>query len=72
LVWLPCAPKRTAVVASTSAQTWNRNWRTPSCTGTSLSMRRSSMVYWMAMVSRCSTCWASETPRLVASFSVLK
>ena len=68
----PCAPWRIAVVASTSAQTWNRNWRTPSCTGTSLSMRRSSIVYWIASVSRCSTCWASETPLRVASFSFLK
>ena len=54
----------TAVVASTSAQTWNRNSRTPSCTGTSLSILRSSIVYWIASVSRCSTCWASETPLL--------
>ena len=46
----------TAVVASTSAQTWNRNSRTPSWTGTSLSILRSSIVYWIAIVSRCSTC----------------
>ena len=49
-------------MASTSAQTWNRNWRTPSCTGTSLSILRSSIVYWIASVSRCSTCCASDTP----------
>ena len=62
----------TAVVASTSAQTWNRNSRTPSCTGTSLSILRSSIVYWIAIVSRCSTCAASETPFFDASFSFLK
>ena len=62
----------TAVVASTSAQTWNRNSRTPSCTGTSLSILRSSIVYWIAIVSRCSTCCASETPFFDASFSFLK
>ena len=60
-------PWRTAVVASTSAQMWNRNSRTPSCTGTSLSILRSSMVYWMARVSRCSTCCASDTPMRVVS-----
>ena len=63
-----CRPDLTAVIASTSAHTWNRNWRTPSCTGTSLSILRNSIVYWMASVSRCSTCCASDTPFLVASF----
>ena len=66
------APDFSAIVASTSAQTWNRKLRTPSCTGTSLSILRSSMVYWIAIVSRCSTCCASDTPLRVASFSVLK
>ena len=68
----PCAPCLTAVIASTSAQTWNRNSRTPSCTGTSLSILRSSIVYWIASVSRCSTCCASEIPFFDASFSFLK
>ena len=72
LVSSPCTPFLTAVIASTSAQTWNRNSRTPSCTGTSLSILRSSIVYWMAIVSRCSTCWASDTPLREASFSFLK
>jgi len=62
----------TPVVASTSAQTWNRNSRTPSCTGTSLSILRNSIVYWIAIVSRCSTCCASETPFFDASFSLRK
>ena len=63
-----CRPWRIAVVASTSAQTWNRNSRTPSCTGTPSSSLRSSIVYWMASVSRCSTWLASDTPFLVVSF----
>ena len=67
-----CMPSLTAVIASTSAQTWNRNSRTPSWTGTSFSILRSSIVYWIASVSRCSTCCASETPFLDASFSFLK
>ena len=45
LVARPVRPSLTAVVASTSAQTWNRNSRTPSCTGTSFSILRSSIVY---------------------------
>jgi hypothetical protein len=63
-----CRPLRSAVVASTSAQTWNRKSRTPSCTGTPSSSLRSSIVYWMASVSRCSTWLASDTPFLVVSF----
>lgn len=68
-LWLP---DLIAVIAITSAQTWNRNSRTPSCTGISLSILRSSIVYWIASVSRCSTCCASETPLRDASFSFLK
>jgi hypothetical protein len=33
---------------------------------------RSSIVYWIASVSRCSTCAASETPFFDASFSLRK
>ena len=36
----------------------------------SRSMVRSSIVYWMASVSRCSTCCATLTRREVACFSV--
>ncbi len=66
------APVRSALIASTSAQTWNRNWRTPSCTGTCSSILRSSIVYWIAFSSRCSTCWASDTPLRLASWVCLK
>jgi hypothetical protein len=72
LISSDCRPYFTAVMASTSAHTWKRNSRTPSWTGTSLSILRNSIVYWMASVSRCSTCCASETPLRDASFSLLK
>ena len=62
-----CTPWRRLVMASTSAHTWNRNSRTPSCTGRASSMRRSSIVYWITRVSRCSTCSASETAVRAAS-----
>ena len=60
-----CGPLRMAAMASTSAHTLNRNSRISSRTGMSLSMLRISMVYWMARVSFCSTCWAMLTTRAV-------
>ncbi|MNV68213.1 hypothetical protein D3C71_1610460 [compost metagenome] len=65
-----CGPSRTADKAKTSAQVLKRNSRISSRTGMSRSIVRSSIVYWMARVSLCSTCWATLTRREVACFSV--
>ena len=62
-----CPPYLSAARASTSAQTLNRNSRISSRTGMSLSILRSSMVYWIAIVSFCSTCCATLMSFLVAS-----
>ena len=65
-----CGPSRTADSASTSAQVLKRNSRISSRTGMSRSMVRNSIVYWIASVSLCSTCWATLTKREVDCFSV--